>query len=130
MAGKSPFSKRIVVPIWVLQILVLLAGIGIYALQLIAIIAYKDDITDALRENYGTSLTYSTVFAIVVIILAIFGLCLIIDLICIIKRARRTLSPRFFLISNIIQCVIWTVLFALSMVGARTGLSIGISIAT
>jgi hypothetical protein len=106
----------------------MLIDIAIYALVIIALAAYKNDIEDELDRTYGTSQNLGVVTAIAVIIMIIIGLCLVLDLICIVKRIRHTLTPRYFLISNVIQTTIWTVLFILSMIGARTGATIGIGV--
>ncbi|KAK4154123.1 hypothetical protein C8A00DRAFT_43100 [Chaetomidium leptoderma] len=82
--------------------------------------AIWDDI-DRLGTEYNTSLTYNSVLAISCVIMAIILLCLILDIVCIIKRARRTLSPPFFLGVNITQSVFYVINFILTMIGAHNG---------
>jgi hypothetical protein len=130
----SPFLKRVLVPFWILRVLILLIGIALYALTLAALIVFSDDILnhDDIRKferEYDTRLALSTAKALVGVIMGIQLICLILELACIVKRCRRTLSPGFFLGTNIVQSTFVIVNFALSMVGARTAGSIGISVA-
>jgi hypothetical protein len=124
----SPFLKRVLIPFWILRVLILLIGVALYALTLAALIVFTDDILK-FETDYNTSLTLATAQAITGVILGIQFICLILELVCIVKRCRRTLSPAFFLGTNIVQSLVVVVMFALSMVGARTAGSIGISVA-
>ncbi|KAK4446487.1 hypothetical protein QBC34DRAFT_268842, partial [Podospora aff. communis PSN243] len=124
----SPFLKRVLIPFWILRVLILLIGIALYALTLAALIVYTDDILQFERE-YNTKLALSAVKALTGIIMGIQLICLLLEIACIIKRCRRTLSPGFFLGTNIVQSTFVVVNFALSMVGARTAGSVGISVA-
>lgn len=128
VVGDSPFMKRVLIPFWVIRILIMLFEIGMYGLAIGVIAAYSDDIEDQLEEHYNASTSVTAAIAILVVILLIIVACLVLDIVCIVKRARRTLSPRFFLITNVVQTTIWTIMFILSMIGARTGLTIAIAI--
>jgi hypothetical protein len=55
---------------------------------------------------------------------AVLALCAILDIICIIKRVTRTLTPLFFLITNLLQATIFVVLFVVSMARAFTLLNL------
>ncbi|AEO59757.1 hypothetical protein MYCTH_2308278 [Thermothelomyces thermophilus ATCC 42464] len=70
---------------------------------------------------YNTNLGYGAVLAVACVITAIILLCPILDIVCIVKRARRTLSPPFFLGVNITQGLFYIVNFALTMAGPRKG---------
>lgn len=128
VGDSSPFLKRVLVPFWVVRIGIMCLYIVIYGLALIGLSAYGGDIERELRNEYNTSIALGPVIAIIAVILVIVIFCLVLDIVCIVKRGRRTLAPRFFLIVNVIQTTIWTVLFALSMVGVRTGTTVAIGV--
>ncbi|KAF6803044.1 hypothetical protein CSOJ01_11166 [Colletotrichum sojae] len=119
----SPFLKRVIVPFYVVRMVVMFIEIIIYALAIAFIAANKDSL-DREVDQEGAS---NVAIAIVVVIMVIVALCLSLDLVCIIKRSRRTLTPLFFLIANCIETGIWTVLFVLSMIGI-SGTTRGLSI--
>ncbi|KAK0612104.1 hypothetical protein B0T14DRAFT_440594 [Immersiella caudata] len=130
----SPFLKRVLIPFWILRVLILLIGIAFYALTLAALIVFEDDILNhndirKLESEYDTKLALGTLKAVTGVIMGIQLICLILELTCIVKRCRRTLSPGFFLGTNVVQSTFVIVNFALSMVGARTPGTIGISVA-
>ncbi|KAF3351887.1 hypothetical protein VDGD_03367 [Verticillium dahliae] len=114
----SPFLKRILIPFWCVRIFVMAINVVVYILAISVVVRYKDDISH-FETEFGTNLSPNAIIAIWVVIMIILALCLSLDLVAIIKRARRNLSPKFFLIINVIQTFVWTVLFALSFVGAR-----------
>jgi len=126
--GESPFMKRVLIPFWVVRILVMLIDVAAYAILIGVATRYRSDIEIALDESNGTS--FKTAIAVLSVILAIITICLILDIVCIIQRGRRALSPPFFLVVNVIQTTIWTVLFILSMIGSRTLLTLAISVIT
>ncbi|KAJ9157675.1 hypothetical protein NKR23_g329 [Pleurostoma richardsiae] len=117
----SPFLKRVLIPFWVIRILVMCLDIVVYALLIGVIASHSDDFEDD-GGSVGGAL------GIVVVVMLIILLCLALDITCIVKRAKRTLSPRFFLIVNVVQTTIWTVLFILSMIGSRTAVAFIINI--
>ena len=128
VVGDSPFLKRVLIPFWIIRVLIMLIEMAIYVFAIVVIAAYKSDVEKYLQDNYGTAQTVNAVLAIFVVVLIIIGFCLILDIVCIIKRARRTLSPRFFLIANVIQTTIWTVLFVLTMIGGKTVILVVINV--
>ena len=67
---------------------------------------------------------YKTAIAILAVVEVIILICLILDIVCIIKRSRRTLTPTFFFATNLSQTIIYVILFILSMLSARTAVSI------
>lgn len=125
--GDSPFLKRVLIPFWVVRILVMVVEIGLYGLTIGVVSASRGDLQDVYDQN---DLAYSidAVIAILCVVEAIILLCLILDLVSIIKRARRSLTPRFFLITNVIQTTFWLVMFILSMLGAKTALGVILNI--
>ncbi|KAK4096242.1 hypothetical protein N658DRAFT_386449, partial [Parathielavia hyrcaniae] len=120
VGDSSPFLKRVLIPFWVLRIIIMLIQIGLYALVIAGLGIYKDDL-QRLSDEYHTSLNYPGVMAITCVIMGIILVCLILDIVCIVKRARRTLSPPFFLGVNIAQSLFYTVNFILTMIGAHNG---------
>ncbi|KAL2130637.1 hypothetical protein VTI74DRAFT_6138 [Chaetomium olivicolor] len=128
VGDSSPFLKRVLIPFWIIRILIMIVQIGLYALVIAGLGVFKDDL-HRLAAEYNTSLNYNAVLAISCIIMAIILVCLILDIVCIIKRARRTLSPPFFLGVNIAQSLFYTANFILTIIGAHNGaLSIGIGV--
>ena len=120
IGDSSPFLKRVLIPFWVIRCIVMLIQIGLYGLLIAGLGVFKDDV-QKLWDEYNTNLNYDAVLAVSCIIMAIVLLCLILDITCIIMRARRTLSPSFFLGVNITQSVFYVVNFILSLVNAHNG---------
>ncbi|VBB81089.1 Putative protein of unknown function [Podospora comata] len=118
IGDSSPFLKRVLIPFWIIRVLIMLIQIGVYALLIAGLGVYKDDARRIIDE-YNTHLTYEAIMATSVIIMVIILVCLIFDLVSIIKRARRTLGPKFFFFTNIFQTLFYVVSFILSMIGAR-----------
>ncbi|KAK1830992.1 hypothetical protein QBC39DRAFT_234326, partial [Podospora conica] len=112
----SPFLKRVLIPFWVLRLLVLVVGIGSYGFTLAIIIAYTDDLQDYERQ-YNTKLPITAAKAALGVVLALLLICAALEITCIVKRGRRTLSPKFFLIVNVLQTVFVVVMFILAMIG-------------
>lgn len=128
VGDSSPFLKRVLIPFWVIRILIMLIQIALYGIVIAGLSIFKDDMR-RLANEYNTALSYNAVFAVSCIIIAIVLLCLILDIVCIVKRARRTLSPPLFFGINLAQSLFYTVNFILAMIGARNGaVSIIISI--
>jgi hypothetical protein len=131
LVGESPFLKRVLIPFWVVRILVMIVEIGAYGLVLGAAASYKDELDDALfNAGYDDSgRTTTTIIAVAATIMVLILVCLILDIVCIVKRSRRNLSPKFFLIVNVVQTLFWTVMFILSMLGVeRQALAIILSL--
>lgn len=55
------------------------------------------------------------------VFVAVAAFSIILDVVEIIKYARHSLSPLFFLISNCIKMAIWTVYFVISLIGIIQG---------
>jgi len=98
----------------------MLVQIALYGLVIAGLGVFKDDV-ERLWDEYHTHLHYEGVLAVSCVVMAIILFCLILDIVCIIKRARRTLSPRFFLSVNITQSVFYVVNFVLTMINAHNG---------
>jgi hypothetical protein len=120
VGDSSPFLKRVLIPFWVVRILIMLVQIGLYALVITGLSVFKDDV-ERLYDEYHTTLQYDAVLAVSCVIMVIILLCLILDIVCIIMRARRRLTPPFFLGVNITQSIFYVVNFALTMAGPRNG---------
>jgi hypothetical protein len=120
VGDSSPFLKRVLIPFWVVRILVMLVQIGTYGLVIAGLGVFRDDV-QKLWDEYNTHLNYDAVLAVSCVIVAIILLCLILDIVCIVMRGRRTLSPPFFLGVNITQSVFYVVNFILSLVNAHNG---------
>ncbi len=120
VGDSSPFLKRVLIPFWVIRILIMLIQIALYGLVIAGLGVFKQD-AERLGAEYNTSLSYNTVLAVSGVMITIILLCLILDIVSIVKRARRTLSPPFFLGVNITQSFFYFINFILSMVGARNG---------
>lgn len=128
VGDSSPFLKRVLIPFWVVRIIVMGINILMYGLIVTFLAGFRDDIERELRKEYNTTIDYGTVIGISVAICIICIVCLVLDIVNIVKRARRTLSPKFFLITTALQTTVWTVLFVLSMIGARTGGTIAVGV--
>ncbi|PTB48592.1 hypothetical protein M431DRAFT_10801 [Trichoderma harzianum CBS 226.95] len=118
--GNSPFLKRVLVPFWVIRILIMVVEVAIYAFGIGIIASNKDKIDQ--RVFTGSLAVFAVMEGILVV-------CLLLDIVCIIKRARRTLSPKFFFATNLVQTTIFVVLFVLSILGGQTVLSLILNIA-
>ncbi|KAK4122002.1 hypothetical protein N657DRAFT_682470 [Parathielavia appendiculata] len=130
VGDSSPFLKRVLIPFWILRIIIMVVQIGLYALVIAGLGVFKNDL-QRLYDEYHTNLSYSGVLAVSCVIMGIIAVCLILDIVCIVKRARRTLSPPFFLGVNIAQSVFYIANFILTMIGARNGvISIAIGVVT
>ncbi|KAK4132710.1 hypothetical protein BT67DRAFT_435424 [Trichocladium antarcticum] len=128
IGDSSPFLKRVLIPFWVIRILIMLIQIALYAIVIAGLSIFKDD-ARRLADEYNTALSYEAIFAVSCIIMAIILFCLILDIVSIVKRSRRTLTPPFFFGVNLAQSIFYVANFILAMIGARNGpASIGISV--
>jgi hypothetical protein len=111
----SPFLKRVLIPFWVVRLSILLTQIVLNAI-----------ILNYLRINSDRQYVPGTepALAVFAALEAVLALCAILDIICIIKRVTRTLTPLFFLITNLLQATIFVVLFVVSMARAFTLLNL------
>ncbi len=110
-AGSSPFLKRVLVPFWVVRLAILATNIVLYAIAIDFFRATSD-------RTYV--LGHTSPLAALSTLEALFVVCMLLDFVCIIKRACRTLSPTFFFATNLIQTTIFTVLFILSILSGLT----------
>ncbi|KAH6615876.1 hypothetical protein B0J18DRAFT_291429 [Chaetomium sp. MPI-SDFR-AT-0129] len=122
IGDSSPFLKRVLIPFWVVRIIIMLIQIGLYAIVVTGLSVFRDDV-GRLYDEYHTSLTYDGVLAVSCVIMGIILFCLLLDIVCIIMRARRTLTPPFFLGVNIVQNAFYIANFILTMIGARNGVA-------
>ncbi|KAH8883798.1 hypothetical protein GQ53DRAFT_420183 [Thozetella sp. PMI_491] len=127
VVGDSPFLKRVLIPFWVVRILIMVIEIGIYGLAIGVISASRNNLTK-LYNDYGIKSSVDSIIAILCVVEVIIVLCLVLDIVTIVKRAQRKLSPRLFLIVNVIQTTFWLIMFILSMIGAKTALSVGLNV--
>ncbi|KAK3391406.1 hypothetical protein B0T20DRAFT_78471 [Sordaria brevicollis] len=123
VGDSSPFLKRVLIPFWAVRIVIMVLELGGCGLLMAAIGLKKND----LDNDFGGK-AVNTLIAIVAVDMALVFLCLVLDFVCIIKRSRRTLSPKFFFISNLIQTTIWVVFFILAMIGASSTVTIVLGI--
>ncbi|KAL2024852.1 hypothetical protein VTK56DRAFT_3551 [Thermocarpiscus australiensis] len=130
VGDSSPFLKRVLIPFWIIRIIIMLVQIGLYGVLITGLGVLRDDVHQAYKEYNAAALgSYDAILAASVVIVVIVLVCLILDLVCIIKRARRTLSPPFFLGVNITQSVFYIINFILAMIGAGSGaVSIAINV--
>lgn len=133
---ESPFLKRVLVPFWVVRILIMGIDIIAYGLVIGVLAAYQnndgnvqvkvnghlennDDFQD-FKNKYNLKSTINTAIAVLSVVLVIIIVCLILDIVCIFKRSKRSLTPKFFLIVNVVQTTFWTIMFIMSFFGAYT----------
>jgi len=117
----SPFLKRVLIPFWIIRIIILHLDVLGCAL-LIAVFANPSYHFSDYNVAAGTAL------AILAVELAIVSILLLLDIACIVKRSRHTLTPAFFLGVNIGQTVIWTVHLGLTVSLGASVLSTVISV--
>ncbi|EOD49358.1 putative cys met metabolism pyridoxal phosphate-dependent enzyme protein [Neofusicoccum parvum UCRNP2] len=111
----SPWKKRVLVPFWVLRDLLTLVIIASYALTLAALVNNEDDLDDDFDQS-----DINAAKAIVAAFMAAFVISLLLDIFCMIKYARHSLSPGIFLIISVIQTTFWTVLLILQIIGSAS----------
>lgn len=128
IGDSSPFLKRVLIPFWVVRIIVMVFAIGVYAFLIWGFSKFDEyDFSDDFEREYGRAKT--TLIAVTAVIMVLITICLLLDILCIIKRSRRTLSPRLFLIVNVLQTTLWVILFIMSMAGGTSsGLAIVIMV--
>ncbi|KAL2163291.1 hypothetical protein VTH06DRAFT_5347 [Thermothelomyces fergusii] len=118
VGDSSPFLKSVLIPFWVVRIAIMAIQVVLYVLLVVALVVYKD----TLEAKYN--LGFGAVLAITCVAMAIILLCMILDIVCIIKRARRTLSPPFFLAANIVQSIFYVTDFALTMANPHKSVTV------
>lgn len=128
VGDSSPFLKRVLIPFWVIRIIVMVGTIGVYAVAIAAVSSLRDSDVGRGFSSGDIKKAKSIILAIAAVVMVLVLICLILDIVSIVKRSRRKLSPRFFLISNVLQTTLWLVLFILSMVGGTSGLAVGLMV--
>ncbi|WYZ40960.1 hypothetical protein EsH8_IV_001301 [Colletotrichum jinshuiense] len=124
VGDSSPFLKRVLIPFWIVRVAIMLLEIIIYAFAIAVFSRNQEELNDI----GGIERTAGMVIGVSAVIVAIITCCLILDIVCIVKRSRRTLSPLFFLISNVLQSLVWTVLFILAIIGGSSAFGFIIAI--
>lgn len=107
---ESPFLKRFFIPFYFIRIFLYLLHIIIYGILLAGLIWVETgkETAQALREKEKLGNTAIGVAIACVAVSFVFAVgCLSVDISCIVKRHRRTLTPKYFLIANIIQTLFW-----------------------
>ncbi|EKG10271.1 Cys/Met metabolism pyridoxal phosphate-dependent enzyme [Macrophomina phaseolina MS6] len=109
----SPWKKRVLLPFWILRDLLTLLIIATYAVILATINA------DAVDTPYNNSNDggIKAAKAIVGVYMGIFAVSFLLDVYSMIQAARHNLSPRTFLIINVLQTTWWTVIIILIFIG-------------
>lgn len=115
IGDSSPFLKRVLIPFWVIRIIIMVIELAACGLVVAAIGITHDD----LEDDFGSGPVKGAI-AIVAVEMVLVALCLVLDIVSIVKRSRRTLSPKFFLITNVIQTTIWVVFIVLGLIGVRS----------
>jgi hypothetical protein len=112
--------------VWVLRDIFLVIDIGLYALILGAVASNASN----LESKYGLSgSSLGLVEGVAAGVIVLLLISLVVDIFCITKRIRQTLTPKFFLIAQIIQVVVATIFLVLHFLGARTWFSIIVTVA-
>lgn len=125
VVGDSPFLKRVLIPFWTLRIVLMAIEIVAYIMAIVMLSSNSNNgVIDQSPSAFRTAMAVAIVFLLIIIAT------LVLDIVCIYKRVKRTLSPLFFLVVNVIQTAIWTVLFALWTSATGNPVSIGINVVT
>ncbi|KAL2208418.1 hypothetical protein CC79DRAFT_1395414 [Sarocladium strictum] len=113
----SPLHRRVLYPVLILRI-ALFSIYLVYYILAIAFITSHDRAYLTLWSRYGHTAAFRLIITFVAVMVVTL-LCLILDLVCLIKRALGSLTPRFFLIVEVAQTTIWTVLYVIAMIGPK-----------
>ncbi|ROT35244.1 hypothetical protein SODALDRAFT_320625 [Sodiomyces alkalinus F11] len=116
----SPFKKRYLLPFWVIRVATMLGNFIVYAFALGFIGQNRSEI-DRVSDEFNTLLDVDGIIAVIAVSFVLITLTLGIDVVTIVQRCRRTLTPKFFVIANSAQTAAWVVLLVLSLFGANTG---------
>lgn len=110
----APWRLWILIVIWVFQLLFLLASAGIYVIAMVALfrtITYTDSSGNRTTYTATTAFRIGTIVQLILIVLS-----LILTLVEIVKCGRLRLSPKYYLVSNVIKTIIWVGLCIASLV--------------
>ncbi|KAK7541936.1 uncharacterized protein J3D65DRAFT_612039 [Phyllosticta citribraziliensis] len=119
----SPWLRRVLIPFWIIRVVFMLLiaasfGIGIAVIAKDKNDADDDDDTDTNYNNDRTTKIGAKTIAIVAIFFVLVLVCLILDIVSIVKFARRNLRPKTFLIFNTIQTTFWAAILVIDIVGS------------
>lgn len=123
----SPFRKKYLVPLWCIRIFFMALSIiaNVLVLAALAYIASDDELDNELESKYSVNTSSVNVaIALTCVIIVFMLVCLVLDIVCIVKRSRHTLRPKFFLLVNIFQTAVWTAMFVLRFFAGVTIVSI------
>ncbi|KAK8185553.1 hypothetical protein BC567DRAFT_188199 [Phyllosticta citribraziliensis] len=104
----SPWLRRVLIPFWIIRVVFMLLiaasfGIGI---------ARKIDTVEIIFIGADSLGSIVAIFFVLVLV------CLILDIVSIVKFARRNLRPKTFLIFNTIQTTFWAAILVIDIVGS------------
>ena len=113
--GAHHFSTWILAPFWVPRLGLLLFHLGYLLFLLTVLIQFSDDelslyIVHAVRDG-GSQRLILTAVAIGVVLVNV-----VMEIFCIWKQMRGSLTPRFLLVATLLQSVLWTAIFVPSMI--------------
>lgn len=113
--GTDYLNRWVLVPFWTVRLGLMLFHIAYLIYILTLLVKYMDDdlglyIVYEVRDG-GSLRTILSAIAI-----AVLCTCTILELICILKQTRGTLSTRFLLFSTALQSVLWLAIFVPSMI--------------
>ncbi|KAF2096739.1 hypothetical protein NA57DRAFT_78335 [Rhizodiscina lignyota] len=118
----SPWLKRVLIPFWVLRLLFMLVLIGLYGFALAAVSALNDGDFDSHLNVDVDNGDFETAKRVAIGILAAFlfllVVCFLLDIIAIVMFGRNSLRPKTFLIFNVLQTLLWTIMLVLAIIGA------------
>ncbi|KAK8176161.1 hypothetical protein IWX90DRAFT_498817 [Phyllosticta citrichinensis] len=119
----SPWLRRVLIPFWIIRVVFMLLiaasfGIGIAVIAKDKNDADDDDDTDTNYNNDRTTKISAKTIAVVAIFFVLVLVCLILDIVSIVKFARRNLRPKTFLIFNTIQTTFWAAILVIDIVGS------------
>lgn len=121
----SPFERKYLIPLWVIRIFFMAISIVANVIAVVALSYYRSTgELDDLDSKYNLKAAVGIAIAIGVVVIVVVLVCLVLDIVCMVKRYRHTLKPRFFLIINIIQTTLWTLMFIVAFFGAFSILSV------
>jgi hypothetical protein len=99
----SPFLKRVLIPCWVVRISIIVTELSLNGIII----------------SYLAARTYMPGFTRLLITFsaleAVLGACAVLDIICIIKLAQKTLTPLILFAINLSETTIFIILFCISL---------------
>lgn len=113
---ESPFLKRIFIPFYFIRILLYLVHMATYGILLGGLIYIEEGKDETKLKTQLGNTAIGVAIACVAVSFVFAVACLSVDISCIVKRHRRTLTPRYFLIANVLQTFFWGGTSILSLV--------------